>query len=71
MTGRVPSRSAEEDAAMTDDKVLRTWLRYDDVECVRCKRLAGYEEETCYVVAEGVICTECVTPEEVARAVNG
>lgn len=55
---------------VTAPDVLRTWLRYDDVECVRCKRLAGYEEETCYVVTEGVICTECVTPSEAQRAVS-
>ena len=31
-------------------KVTVTWLRFDDVECVRCRRFAGEEGETVYVV---------------------
>lgn len=51
--------------------VIRTWLRSDDVECVRCNRWAGPEGDTVYVVAdEGIVCTECVTDEESARAVR-
>lgn len=49
-------------------KVIVSWLRWDDVECVRCNRYAGPEYATCWVV-EGVVCPDCITEAEKARAV--
>lgn len=46
-------------------KVTVTWLRFDDVECVRCRRFAGEEGETVYVVdGEGCVCVDCITQPE-------
>jgi hypothetical protein len=52
--------------------VTATWLRYDDVECVRCDHLCGPEYSLVYVVAdEGFVCGACITPGEVTRAARG
>lgn len=60
MSGQSPSPAPE---------VIESWLRWNDVECVRGDHLAGWEEETCYVVVgEGVVCVEHITDEERARA---
>ena len=56
---------------MAEPNVKRTWLRFGDVECVRCRRWAGPEGDTCYVVeGEGVVCTECITEDEKAVAAS-
>lgn len=56
---------------MSAPKVIKSWLRFDDVECTRCHRWAGPEGERCYVVdREGVVCGECITEAEKARAVE-
>ena len=55
--------------SVSEPTVKSTWLRFDDVECVRCRRWAGPEGETCWVVTGGgMVCDECVTPSEEARA---
>lgn len=39
---------------------FRTWLRYDDVDCVRCRRWCGWEDDDVYVYkGEGLVCVEC------------
>lgn len=48
--------------------VLRTWLRFDDVECVRCQRWCGPEGDVVYVVDDGCVCNDCITPAETAEA---
>lgn len=38
----------------------KTWLRFDDVECVRCRRSCGPEGEVAYrYEGEGMVCDEC------------
>ena len=38
----------------------KTWLRFDDVECVRCRRLCGPEGAVAYrYPGEGMVCVEC------------
>ena len=54
------------------DRIIRTWLRFDDAECVRCRRWAGPELDTVYVVHdEGLVCTDCITAEEQKAATDG
>lgn len=51
-------------------KVTRSWLRYDDVYCVRGNEWAGPEHDTVYVVeGEGIVCVRHITDEERQRAV--
>ncbi len=52
-------------------KVTRSWLRFDDVECVRGgHHWAGPEGDLCYVVdGEGMVCPEHITDAERQRAV--
>ncbi len=53
-------------------RVIRTWLRFDDVECARCKKWCGPEGDTVYVVGdEGCVCTDCVTDTEREEATSG
>lgn len=52
-----------------EPQVTRTWLRFDDVECVRCRRRAGPEGDTVYVVEdEGLVCVDCITEGEKGAA---
>jgi hypothetical protein len=52
-------------------EVRVTWLRLDDVECVRGHHWAGPQDERCYVViGEGVVCEEHITIAEVTRALR-
>lgn len=38
----------------------KTWLRFDDVQCVRCRRLCGPEGAVVYrYEGEGMVCDEC------------
>ena len=38
----------------------KTWLRFDDVECVRCRHLAGPQDGVAYhYEGQGVVCVEC------------
>lgn len=53
---------------MDEGQVLLTWLRFDDVECVRCRFICGDDGEDVYVVAAGCVCVDCATPEEKALA---
>ena len=57
---------------VTNPIVKITWLRFDEVECIRCKRVAGDTDDTCWVVeGEGIVCDRCITPAEDARAERG
>lgn len=72
MTGaEVPDAASPESAHDRDvtPDVIRTWLRFDDVICVRGDHWAGPEGDTAYVVdGEGVVCDEHITDDERARA---
>lgn len=76
MSERVAGITAASDVPTADNgdmttqpDVTRSWLRFDDVLCVRCKGWAGPEGDRVWVVdGEGCVCDECVTDDEKARA---
>ena len=52
---------------MSEQEVIKSWLRFDDVVCVRCREYCGVEGEDVWVV-EGCVCDECITSAEKQRA---
>lgn len=47
---------------------ILTWLRFHDVDCVRCKLACGEEGEDVYVCDDGCVCVGCVTADEKREA---
>jgi hypothetical protein len=51
----------------TPTEFERTWLRFDDVTCVRCGRYCGPTGAPVYVYkGEGMVCDECHDAEGVS-----
>lgn len=67
---RIAQLDVSADQPNTGDPCERTWLRDDEVTCVRCRRFCGPEGAAVYRCPDGMVCDEC-HDQVVVTAVSG